>query len=89
MDVKTAYLNGELDVPIYMRAPDGLSLIGQTCPPDSVCLLVKSLYGLKQSGRRWHVNINQSLLSIGFTPLHADRCVYVRRKADCIDIIAL
>jgi transposase InsO family protein len=90
MDVKTAYLNGELDVPIYMRAPDGLSLISQPCPADRVCLLIKCLYGLKQSGRRWHANINHSLLTHGFTPLHADRCVYVRRKAgDCIDIIAL
>ena len=89
MDVKTAYLNGELDVPIYMQAPDGLELIDQTCPPHHVCLLIKSLYGLKQSGRRWHSNINHSLITHGFTPLHADRCVYVRRKGDCIDIIAL
>lgn len=90
MDVKTAYLNGELDVPIYMRAPNGLNLISQPCPADRVCLLIKSLYGLKQSGRRWHTNINHSLLTHGFTPLHANRCVYVRRKAgDCIDIIAL
>ena len=89
MDVKTAYLNGELDVPIYMQAPEGLELIDQTCPPQHVCLLIKSLYGLKQSGRRWHSNINHSLITHGFTPLHADRCVYVRRKGDCIDIIAL
>lgn len=89
MDVKTAYLNGVLDVPIYMRPPEGLDLIGQACPAEQVCLLVKSLYGLKQSGRRWHANINHSLISNGFTPLHADRCVYVRRKADGIDIIAL
>ena len=90
MDVKTAYLNGELDKPIYMRAPEGLDLIDQpACPADRVCLLIKSLYGLKQSGRRWHANINHSLIANGFTPLHADRCVYVRRKADCIDIIAL
>jgi hypothetical protein len=89
MDVKTAYLNGELDVPIYMRAPEGLALIDQACPADSVCLLIKSLYGLKQSGRRWHANINHSLLSNSFTPLHADRCVYVRRKTDSIAIIAL
>ena len=90
MDVKTAYLNGELDTPIYMRAPEGLDLIDQpACPADRVCLLIKSLYGLKQSGRRWHANINHSLIANGFTPLHADRCVYIRRKADCIDIIAL
>ena len=89
MDVRTAYLNGELDVPIFMRPPEGLDLIGQSCRTDSVCLLSKSLYGLKQSGRRWNVKINQSLISIGFTPLHADRCVYVRRHADSIIIIAL
>ena len=89
MDVKTAYLNGELDVPIYMQAPEGLELINHACPASNVCLLIKSLYGLKQSGRRWHENINHSLITHGFTPLHADRCVYVRRKADCIDIIAL
>ena len=76
-------------VPIYMQAPEGLELISQACPANNVCLLIKSLYGLKQSGRRWHANINHSLISHGFTPLHADRCVYVRRKTDCIDIIAL
>ena len=38
---------------------------------------------------RWNVKINQSLISIGFTPLHADRCVYVRRRANDIIIIAL
>jgi transposase InsO family protein len=89
MDVKTAYLNGDLDVPIYMRSPQGLELIDQQCPANQVCLLTKSLYGLKQSGRQWHANINHSLLANGFTPLHADRCVYVRRKADSIVIIAL
>jgi hypothetical protein len=89
MDVKTAYLNGDLDVPIYMRPPQGLELIDQQCPANQVCLLTKSLYGLKQSGRQWHANINHSLLANGFTPLHADRCVYVRRNADSIVIIAL
>ena len=89
MDVRAAYLNGDLDVPIYMQSPEGLDLIGQSCPADNVCLLIKSLYGLKQSGRRWNVKINQSLISIGFTPLHADRCVYVRRRANDIIIIAL
>jgi hypothetical protein len=72
-----------------MQSPEGLALINESCPADSACLLLKSLYGLKQSGRRWNVKINQSLIQIGFTPLHADRCVYVRRKADVIIIIAL
>ena len=89
MDVVTAYLNGALDVPIYMRAPQGLELTNERCPDDHVCLLLKSLYGLKQSGRQWHANINHSLVSKGFVPLHADRCVYVRRRTSSIAIIAL
>jgi len=50
MDVSSAYLNGELDVPIYMRQPPGYELPGHE---GDVCRLKKTLYGLKQSGRAW------------------------------------
>ena len=45
MDVKTAFLNGELDEEIYMQQPDGFVVNGQE---RKVCKLVKSLHGLKQ-----------------------------------------
>ena len=48
MDVKTAFLHGSLDEKIYMKQPDGFIEIGQE---DKVCLLQRSLYGLKQSPR--------------------------------------
>jgi hypothetical protein len=45
MDVKTAFLCGELDEEIYMEQPDGYKIPGQE---NKVCRLIKSLCGLKQ-----------------------------------------
>ncbi|CAM8987407.1 unnamed protein product [Rhodiola kirilowii] len=46
MDVKTAFLNGDLEEEIYMEQPEGCKAPGQE---RKVCKLVKSLYGLKQA----------------------------------------
>ena len=49
MDVKTAFLNGDLDEEIYMVQPEGCSVSSQE---NKVCKLVKSLYGLKQAPKQ-------------------------------------
>ena len=49
MDVKTAFLNGELEEEIYMEQPEGFIVLGKA---KKVCRLVKSLYGLKQSPKQ-------------------------------------
>nr|ABA96872.1 retrotransposon protein, putative, Ty1-copia subclass [Oryza sativa Japonica Group] len=75
MDVKTAFLNGELEEEIYMDQPDGYVLEGQE---GMVCKLFKSLYGLKQAPKQWHEKFDTTLTSAGFVDNEADKCVYYR-----------
>ena len=75
MDVKTAFLNGELEEEIYMDQPDGFVSKGQE---GMVCKLLKSLYGLKQAPKQWHEKFDRTLTSAGFVVNEADRCVYYR-----------
>jgi len=73
MDVKTAFLNGELDEEIYMKQPEGFVMLGNE---DKVCKLIKSLYGLKQAPKKWHQKFDEVVLSNGFVLNQADKCVY-------------
>ena len=75
MDVKTAFLNGDLNEEIYMEQPEGFSALGQEM---KVCRLVKSLYGLKQAPKQWHEKFDNVMLSRGFKINECDKCVYVK-----------
>jgi len=69
MDVKTAFLNGELEEEIYMEQLQGLVHQGGE---HLVCKLHKSLYGLKQSPRAWNQKLDVFLKSIEFMKSEAD-----------------
>jgi hypothetical protein len=75
MDVKTAFLNEELEEEIYMTRPNGFIVKGQE---DKMCKLMKSLYGLKQAPKQWHEKFDITLISACFSVNEADRCVYYR-----------
>ena len=55
MDVKTAFLNGELEKEIYMEQPVGFVTKGQE---HKVCRLLKSIYGLKQFSRQCYIHFH-------------------------------
>jgi hypothetical protein len=72
-DVKTAFLHGELKETIYMAQPIGFD--DQT---GRVCLLNRSLYGLKQSPRCWNEKLTDFLTETGWTETNADPCLFTR-----------
>lgn len=88
MDVKTAFLNGDLEEEIYMEQPEGWSVPGKE---SWVCLLKKAIYGLKQASRQWNAKIHQSLLDQGFKRTYCDAGVYVysveTRDTTCVIIL--
>jgi hypothetical protein len=73
IDVKKAFLTGELEEEIYMDQLDGFVAKGQK---GIVCKLIKSLYGLKQALKQWHMKFDRTLTSAGFVVNKADKCVY-------------
>ena len=75
MDVKTAFLQGDLDEEIYMKQPDGYV---DKEKPNHVCKLKKSIYGLKQAARCWNFAIDSFLKSNGYKNSGADSCLYVK-----------
>ncbi|GJY14156.1 retrovirus-related pol polyprotein from transposon TNT 1-94 [Tanacetum coccineum] len=86
MDVKTAFLNGDLDEEVYMKQPEGFVLPGHE---NKVCKLKKSLYGLKQAPKQWHDKFDTSILSNGFTHNSSDRCIYSKFTKDYGVILCL
>jgi hypothetical protein len=60
LDVKTAFLHGDLDEKIYMEKPEGFV---QNRIKKFVCRLNKSLYGLRQSPRQWYNKFDSFMVS--------------------------
>ena len=75
IDIKTTFLNVELEEEIYTDQPDGFISKGQE---GKVCRLLKSLYGLKQALKQWHEKFNITLTSADFVVNEANKCVYYR-----------
>ena len=73
MNVKTVFLNGDLEEEIYMGQLKGYVVLGQE---HKVCKLVKSLYGLKQTPKQWHENFDKVMLTHGYVINGADKCIY-------------
>jgi hypothetical protein len=84
MDVKSTFLNGELEEEVYIEQPEGFLLSERE---DYVCRLKKAMYGLKKSPRAWYSRLDKYLQQQGFRKGNADRNLYVKVDRDNILII--
>jgi hypothetical protein len=75
MDVKSAFLNGELAEEVYVAQPPGFTAAGHE---EKVLRLHKALYGLRQAPRSWNAKLDASLHELGFTRSKCEHGLYVR-----------
>nr|KYP45441.1 Retrovirus-related Pol polyprotein from transposon TNT 1-94 [Cajanus cajan] len=83
LDIKNAFLNGELQEEVYMNQPPGFIASGET---HLVCRLRRSLYGLKQSPRAWFGRFSSALIEFGMTRCEADHSVFFLHSSSRICI---
>lgn len=84
MDAITAFLQGELTETIYMLQPEHYD-----DGTNKVCLLRKSIYGLKQASRVWNLKLRGVLISAGFRSSHMDPCLFFKIGGDGMIFIAI
>ncbi|KAF0733504.1 hypothetical protein Ae201684_009741 [Aphanomyces euteiches] len=85
LDVPQAYVRTNIDTPIHMEVPamvDG-------DPETQALLLLKGLYGLKQSGRLWNKDINDTILSLGYQKSKLDACLYFKTIDGKVSLLGL
>jgi len=74
IDINSAFLHGDLDSPVYMQQPPGLS----STNPSLVCRLNKAIYELKQAPCSWFQKLTNTLLCMGFVPSKSDTSHFTR-----------
>lgn len=70
-DAVNAFANSEIDEPTYCKVPDGW-----TGSDQILLLLLRALYGLKQSPALWYKHLSQTLVDLGFEPVAGVECLF-------------
>jgi hypothetical protein len=76
-DVKNAFLHEELEEEVFMDPPPGFS---HSLLPNQVCILEKTLYGLKQSPRAWFEKFTQAMVSMGYRQSQGDHTLFIKHS---------
>lgn len=84
LDVNNAFFHGDLVKKVYMKVPEGIPN-----PDNLVCLLQKSIYGLKQASRVWNTKFVTELLSQRFVQSKNDYSLFIKRHDEkiCIAVV--
>ena len=84
MDIKNAFLHGDLQEEVYIKQPQGFV---DPTEPNHLCKLIKSLYGLKQAPRAWNSKFTSYLGALNFIASPSDKSLFV--KYDGVDTTVL
>lgn len=84
LDIKNAFLNGDLEEEVYIEIPMGLR---SSYNSGKMCRLYKSLYGLKQSIRDWFERFSGALKTLGYTQCQFDDTLFVKHCGGKINIL--
>ena len=84
MDVKNAFLNGDLSEEVYMQPPHGLSINS-----NKVCYLRRALYSLKQAPRAWFAKFSFTISRLGYMASHYDSALFLRHTDKCTILLLL
>ena len=77
MDIKTTFLNRNLEENVYMAQPKGFVMEEKE---RMGCRLKKTIYGLKQASRQWYLKFDQTIKNFGFKENVEDNCAYTKFK---------
>ena len=86
MDVKSAFLNGELEEEFYIEQPEGFLLSENI---NYVCKLKKALYGLKQAPRAWFSRLDNYLKQQGYKKGATDSNLYIKFENENMIIVVV
>jgi len=86
MDVKSTFLNGDLEEEVYIEQPDGF-IFGND--PNLICRLKKALYGLKQAPRAWYYRLEKYLHQQGLSKGSANSNLYIKIENDKLLILVV
>ena len=86
LDVKTAFLNGEISEDIYVQQPEGYE---DSKRRNDVYKLHKALYGLKQAPRAWYFKLDKSLTTLGLKKSEYEPAVYYKNSTESSMIVGV
>jgi hypothetical protein len=84
INVKTIFLNGDLEKEVYMKQPEGFDDNSQ-----KAYKLRKSIYGLKQASRQWYIKFHKVITSYGFIENFVDQCIYLKVSGSKVIFLVL
>src|SRR4051812_17880887 len=86
VDMKTAFLNGNIEEVLYMMQPEGFI---DPRNAGKVCKLQRSIYGLKQASRSWNLQFDEVIKAFGFIQNIKEFCIYKKQSGRSIAFLVL